>query len=485
MADYFPIFAKIDEAHKILIVGGGSVATAKLEALIEHKEYIRIKALSFRDDLKALCEKQNISYKIGSFEEKDLENCLLVIAATDNKELNQEIKKQANNKNILVNVVDDKELCDFIFPALVKRGDLTIAISTAGISPVLSRFLKRTIETVIPENFTHLIEFLKDKREIVQQKLKNLQPRRIFWENFLSSPTVQKIFSGKLTIAEKEFYEALETENNQAKASLYLISAGCGDPDLITVKGTQLLSRADIVLYDRLVAPSLLDRYARKDAVKIEVGKKRGLHTLKQQDIDSLIKDYLEKGKIVARLKGGDSGIFAHASEEIDIAKSVGADWQIVPGITAAIGCAAYSGIPLTQRDVVRSVRLITLYDKDIYNEEIWRNLASSETETLVFYMSLKHKKLMCEKLIHYGLPKNLGIMAVEQGTTLEHRSYVSTLENFCKDYKDIDFISPTLFIVSKTVDYAKKHAWFEELGNNKKSFFEEKQITGGCKDEY
>ena len=251
----------------------------------------------------------------------------------------------------------------------------------------------------------------------------------------------------------------------------------CGDPDLITVKGVQLLSRADVVLYDRLVSPTLLERYARKDAEKIEVGKKRGLHTMKQAQIDDLIEEFLSEGKVVARLKGGDPGVFGHSSEEIDIAKKTGASWQIVPGITAAIGCAAHSGIPLTERGKVKSVRIMTLYDKDVYDDGLWQSLASSKQETLVFYMSIKHKNLMCEKLIEGGLSPDTPIMAVEQGTTAEHREYAATLRTFSDIYGETSFISPTLFIVGETVRLRADHGWRDEAAKLKKSFFDHTRI--------
>ena len=350
MSKYFPTFQKIDENHKILVIGGGSVATAKIEAMMPHKEYMCVKSLSFRHDLLKTLAQNDIQHETGSYSPADLQGISIVVAATNNREINKKIKSDANAKGILVNCVDDKELCDFIFPALVRRGDLQIAISSAGISPVLARLVKRSIEQLFPSNFEDVIEFLRSKRKTVIDKLKHLQPRRLFWEKFLGSQAIDHILASNKERAEYAFNHALLNQSNDNNAALYLIGAGCGDPDLITVKGVQLLSRADVVLYDRLVSPTLLERYARKDAEKIEVGKKRGLHTMKQKQIDELIEEFLLQGKVVARLKGGDPGIFGHSSEEIDIAKKTNASWQLVPGITAAIGCAAHSGIPLTER---------------------------------------------------------------------------------------------------------------------------------------
>lgn len=477
MSDYFPLFQKINADRRILIIGGGTVATAKIEALRYHAPFMRVKSLHILPELEAQLKKYDISYEIGAYEVSDLHNIALVIAATNNSDINAEIKKQANAKGILVNCVDDKALCDFIFPALVRRGPLQIAISSAGISPVLARLTKRSIEMLFPENFSNVIDFLKEKRDIVIQKLSQLQPRRLFWENFLSSHAVDEILHDNHDKAETLFQHALEQQENVSFPALYLIGAGCGDPDLMTIKGANLLSRSDVILYDRLVCPSLLERYGRKDAIKIEVGKKRGKHTLKQQQIDEIIGKYLSQNKIVARLKGGDPGIFAHSSEEIEIAKKYNASWHIVPGISAALGCAAYSGFPLTQRGEVTSVRMMTLYEKDIYDDAVWENLARSDKETLVFYMSIHHRDKMCQKLMDFGMDPDMPIIAIEQGTTSEHRQYRATLSTFCETYKDMRFISPTLFIISKAVKLQDIHQWIEKKdSHNKNSFFDYKK---------
>ncbi|MEM6602764.1 MAG: siroheme synthase CysG [Pseudomonadota bacterium] len=473
MSEYFPLFQKIDAQRRILVIGGGSVATAKIEALRPHAPYLTVKSLAFREDLENMLRKENIAFAKGAYHPDDLENIAIVIAATNDRSLNETIKKQANQKGILVNCVDDRALCDFIFPALVRRGSLQIAISTAGISPVLARLVKRSVETLFPANFSDVIDFLQSKRKIVIETLSSLQPRRLFWEKFISSGAIDQILKGNKRKAEQIFNKFLRSQDRGDNAALYLIGAGCGDPDLITVKAVQLLSRADVVLYDRLVAPELLERYARKDAEKIEVGKKRGKHHMKQNDIDHLIARYLRQGKIIARLKGGDPGIFGHASEEIEIAKINNAAWEIVPGITAAVGCAAHSGIPLTERGRSKSLRIMTLYEDDVYDDGFWRSLASARGETFVFYMSIKHKTLICQKLIEAGLSADTPIMAVEQGTTSEHREYAATLESFPVLYGETSFMSPTLFIVGDVVRYRSEHGWREEKTGLKASFFD------------
>ena len=225
MSAYFPTFQKIDENHKILVIGGGSVATAKIEAMMPHKKYMRVKSLNFRHDLLKTLHKHDIDHETGSYTHTDLTGISIVVAATNNRELNKRIKTEANAKGILVNCVDDKELCDFIFPALVRRGDLQIAISSAGISPVLARLVKRSVEQLFPSNFEDVIEFLRSKRRTVIEKLTHLQPRRLFWEKFLCSQAIDHILAGNDNKAEDAFHKALLDQSNDNNAALYLIGA--------------------------------------------------------------------------------------------------------------------------------------------------------------------------------------------------------------------------------------------------------------------
>ena len=324
----------------------------------------------------------------------------------------------------------------------------------------------------MPWNFEKLITFIAEKRDFVKKTLTNLQARRLFWEKILTTPLIEEVTEGNLHRANSLFNTTLIQTNNIKQAALYLISAGPGHPDFITVRGVQLLSQADIILYDRLVSPILLSQYARKDAIKIFVGKTRTLHNKTQQDIDGIIEDYLRKGYIVARLKGGDTSFYAHTTEEIAVARKLAVPYQIVAGVTAASGCAAVAGIPLTQRHGAQTVRILTLNEALLKDDNFWASLALTPKETFVFYMSLHYRTDMIQKLLKAGLSKETLILAIEQGTTPHHREYESTLENFLTDYKDYDFISPTLFIIGDVVAWRKHHHW-KEAEEPRLSFFQ------------
>ena len=240
------------------------------------------------------------------------------------------------------------------------------------------------------------------------------------------------------------------------------MGAGPGNPDLITLKAIRLLSQADVVLYDRLVSPDLLTMYARKDAEKISVGKTRCHHHKKQSEIDDMIESLLRKGKIVVRLKGGDPGIYAHGAEEIAIAKKVGVPYQIVPAVSAANGCAAYAGIPLTERGGAVSVRYLTIYKEQLHDARFWEGLSYATNETLVLYMSSHHFGLVCAKLVETGFSPQTEFLAIEQGTTPYHKELAGTLGNFDADYGDYSFASPTLIIVGDVVKWRHAHHWKE-----------------------
>lgn len=459
---HFPLFLNVSSDARILLVGGGAIATAKLESLLPFAPQLFVVARDFSRSMQQALTQHGIAHAKRDYVPEDLAGTRIVIAATDDRTLNAAIATEGRGHGLLVNAVDDAAHCDFIFPALVKRGPVQIAISSSATSPVLARLIKQAIEKVLPWNLERVAEFLYARKKQLHHALPNVQARRLFLESIIDGAIGQQVLEHNDAAAAAAFDAALAAFPNEKRAALYLIGAGPGHPDYITVKGIQLLSQADVVLYDRLVSPQLLERYARRDAEKICVGKQRGAHSYSQAEIDALLAEFLRDGKIVARLKGGDAGIYAHAAEELAIAKAAGAPWQIVPGITAAIGCAAMAGIPLTERDGARAIRLLTLYDHDMHDAAFWRNLAEAKDETLVFYMSTAQRREMCSNLLAAGFAPETPIMAVEQGTTPAHREYAATLETFGEFYGDYPFLSPTLFIVGDVVRWRAAHAWRE-----------------------
>lgn len=470
---FFPLFLRLAGDRRILIIGGGAVAQAKADALRPYADTLEVVAEQFTPATEAFLKAEGIAYRVTTYNAELLDGVGLVIAATNKQDINRRIHTDARARGVLVNVVDQPEYCDVIFPAIVRRGPLQIAISSSGLSPVLSRLVKQQIERVIPWQFEKLIEFTREKRTKVKSALNTLQKRRLLWHNVLEGNVAEEVLEGNADRAERLFDEALdEAQSIRSEAALYLIGAGPGNPDLLTVKAIRLISRADVVLYDRLIAPEILDMYARKEAEKVCVGKTKDYHLKSQESIDEMIARHLKAGKIVARIKGGDPSIYAHGAEEIAVARELDVPYQIVPGITAATGCAAAAGIPLTERGGAQSVRFLTLYKESLTDAEFWQSLKHSHNETLVFYMATHHRATLCEKLQEAGFKGNTPILAVEQGTTPQHREYEATLESFGEKYASHTFQSPTLIIVGDVVRWRKEHSWKEAPKGESKAFF-------------
>lgn len=459
-----------------MIIGGGNVALAKTEALAASNASVEVLAKRITPELQALLRTTGGRAIVGEYHRDAIEGAKMVVAATENSELNQRIYEDAKSFHIPVNVVDNPELCDFIFPAVVNRGKLQIAISSSGINPTLARLIKRRIEHVLPWNLSELVDWLKSKRDVTRSRIKNLQARRLFWEEVLEGAVAQEVLEGNHARADWLFQKALSTTTADARAALYLVGAGPGHPDFITLRGAQILGQADVILYDRLIPTELLSRYARKDALKIYVGKQQGTHTKTQQEIDVLLHEHLLAKRIVVRLKGGDPGVYAHSAEELAIAVKLGVPYQIVPGITAALGCAAYAGIPLTERGGANGVRFLTLYDEQTENDAFWQSLAFSRHETLVFYMSTSKRTLLCEKLLESGFTADTPMLAIEQGTTPEHREYEATIGTF-DIYKEHGFITPVMIIVGDVVRWRSEHRWKEE-SHHQQSYFGKKDAV-------
>ncbi|MBL4804053.1 MAG: uroporphyrinogen-III C-methyltransferase [Alphaproteobacteria bacterium] len=470
---YLPLFLKADDDHPVLVVGGGEIACAKTEALASVGVRVDVVAKELGEAIIDMCDDHGFSYEQGEYELRRIEGRRIVIAATDDDALNERIAHDCRAHGILVNVVDNPPLCDFIFPALVRRGPLQVAVSTSGIAPTLARMIKQTLETIVPAEFERLIDFMEAQKSKLRKGLSQIQPRRLFSEDVIRGPIAEEVLEGNVQRAEELFDEALARYPDRHSPALYLVGTGPGNADLVTLKAIRLLGQADVILYDRLAAPELITQYGRKDAEKIFVGKTRCHHHKKQEEIDEIIERHLRDGHIVVRLKGGDPGIYGHAAEEIAIAKKVGVPYQIVPGISAAHGCAAYAGLPLTERDKALSVRFLTLYKDQLHDETFWEGMQYATNETLVFYMSSHNYGTLCEKLIENGFDADTRFLVIEQGTTPYQKEFPGTLARFEEDYADKKFASPCLMIVGEVTRYYEEFKWKQppiEDGN----FFED-----------
>lgn len=383
------------------------------------------------------------------------------MAATNRLSTNIEIANAANQRNIPVNVVDNPDLCSFIFPAIIDRSPLIAAVSSGGASPVLVRLLRAKIESAIPASYGRLAVFAEKFRQTVKQCITQPAQRRIFWENILQGCVAELIFAGKEQEAENQFlYQLEQTENSQVRGEVYLIGAGPGDPDLLTFKALRLMQQADVIVYDRLVSAGVLE-LARRDSEKIYVGKQRNNHSLPQESINRLLADLALSGKRVARLKGGDPFIFGRGGEEIETLMQQGISFQVVPGITAAAGCASYAGIPLTHRDHAQSCIFVTGHLKDGTVNLDWPQLARPN-QTVVIYMGLVGLENICRSLISHGCPADLPIAIIQQGTTSNQLVLTGTLTDMPKRTELAGIKPPTLIIVGTVVTLRQQLDWFQ-----------------------
>ena len=373
--DFFPIFLDIRN-KRCLVVGGGNVAERKTASLLKSGADVILVSPELTRNLTTWRDMGQFSHRPRAFEAEDLAGCHLAIAATDQAEINQQISQLADAQRIPVNVVDQPERCSFILPSVIDRSPVVAAISTGGASPVLARLIRSRLESLIPAGYGRLAELCNRFRQRVKQTFANPADRRIFWERALEGGVAERVFSGHDTEADQLMEKALtESKLSQPMGEVYLVGAGPGDPDLLTFRALRLLQMADVVVYDRLVAPPILD-LARRDAERIYVGKERDNHALSQENINQLLVRLAQEGKRVVRLKGGDPFIFGRGGEEIATLMENGVTFQVVPGITAASGCATYSGIPLTHRDYAQSVVFATGHLRDGTVDLNWKALA-------------------------------------------------------------------------------------------------------------
>ncbi len=460
--DYFPVFMDIRD-QLCLVVGGGAVARRKAEALARSGAKVRLVCPQVNDALAQFAVEQKFDLHRRRFQPDDLDGVVLVIAATDDETVNQQVAQLASAQNLPVNVVDQPALSSFITPAVIDRSPVVVAVSSGGRAPVLTRLLKARLETLIPAAWGQLAILVGEYRSRVKALLPGLAQRNRFWSDALQGPVAELALAGQTEQAEALLEqlidaEAGDTEENR-RGAVYLVGAGPGDPDLLTFRALRLLQQADLVVYDRLVSPQILD-LIRKDAEKIYVGKQRADHALDQPQINDLLAEQALAGKRVVRLKGGDPFIFGRGGEELATLAAQGIPFQVVPGITAASGCAAYAGIPLTHRDHAQMVVFVTGHLQDDTVNLAWQSLADLDA-TLVIYMGLLGLPVICRELIGHGKPADTPIALVEQGTLAGQRVYTGTLATLADEIGRHAVKAPTLIIVGEVVNLHSKLQWF------------------------
>ncbi|HEY5683383.1 MAG TPA: siroheme synthase CysG [Sulfuricaulis sp.] len=464
--DFLPIFLNLKQ-RDCAVFGGGEVASRKISLLLKAGADITVYSPVLGETLRRWVDEGEVKHISQEFQPSMLENCALVIAATNDATVNRRVSEAAKTLGIPVNVVDQPDLCTFIMPSIIDRSPVTIAVSTGGRSPVLARLIRARLETLIPAGYGSLAKLVAAFRDKVKQKFQNPSRRRAFWEEVLQGRIAELAYSGQDKAAKKVLQEQLDTAdgNKPPIGEVYLVGGGPGDPDLLTFRAMRLMQEADVVVYDRLVSPAVLE-LVRRDAERIYAGKERDNHALPQEDINHLLVRLAKMGKRVVRLKGGDPFIFGRGGEEIDTLAAEGIPFQVVPGITAAAGCASYAGIPLTHRDYAQSVVFVTGHLQDGTVNLNWKSLVQPG-QTIVFYMGLHGIETICRELIQHGMRPTTLAALVQQGTTRNQRVLTGNIESLPGIVAKAKVKAPTLIIVGDVVELHTRLRWFEPTAAN------------------
>jgi uroporphyrin-III C-methyltransferase/precorrin-2 dehydrogenase/sirohydrochlorin ferrochelatase len=455
----FPLFADL-RGRRVLVVGGGAVARRKLEPLLAAGARVVVGAPWLEPDVMALFAQGRIEHLAGGFEAGWLDGAWLVVAATDDGAVNRAVAAAAEARRIWANVVDDLELSSYQSPARIERGPLQIAISSGGGAPMLARHLREKLEAELDESLAGLATLLLRERGRIRARHPRLAERRRFFEVLLAGPVAERFRAGDAAGARLAFEAALgEAPPSRDLGSVALVGAGPGDPGLLTLRALRLLNQADVILHDRLVSPGVL-ALARRDADFIEVGKQAANHHVSQDGIHALMLEHARAGRRVVRLKGGDPFVFGRGGEELEFLHAHGVAFEVVPGITAALACAAYAGVPLTHRDHAQSVRLLTAHCKDSLDTLDWRALAQ-EKQTLAVYMGVAGLAGFRDRLLAHGRDADTPFALVENGSRPEQRVITGTLAELPSLAARHDVQSPALLILGEVAALAAPLHWF------------------------
>jgi len=458
--EFLPLFVDLKD-RKCLVVGGGCCAARKAGLLRKANAKVTIVAPEVSLSTQAMIEAGEVTWLKTIFDAELLSDQLLVIAATNDNVVNRDVYHHAKAKNILINVADSPELCDFILPSVLDRSPIVIAISSGGHSPILARQLRARLETLIPPSYSRLATLVGRYRDVVKNRFSTVAMRRRFWETVLQGKVADHVLAGRDGQGEQILNDLLDNANHAElqRGEVYLVGAGPGDPELLTFKALRLMQQADVVFYDRLVSKEVL-ALVRREAELIYVGKQRAWHAVRQDEINQLLLDHAQQGKRVLRLKGGDPFIFGRGGEEIATLAAANIPFQVVPGITAASGCASYAGIPLTHRDYSQSCIFVTGQLKEGELDLNWSALVQPR-QTVVVYMGLAGLATLSQQLQQHGLPADTPAALIQQGTTEHQKVWISTIIDLPAVAEREQPVAPTLVIIGHVVNLHKSLAWF------------------------
>jgi uroporphyrin-III C-methyltransferase / precorrin-2 dehydrogenase / sirohydrochlorin ferrochelatase len=458
--NYFPLFFDLT-AQKVLVVGAGEVALRKVDLLMRSGASVYVVAPEIHPELMQHAGSGSIKLAIREFVPEDLAGARLVIVATSHRALNRWIANLSEARAIPVNVVDDREASRFIVPAIVDRDPVLIAVATSGTSPVLARRLRERLEALIPKRIGAAASWLRSLRRAAKKQLRDIDARRRYFETLIDGPAMQRFVDGDEQGARRIAQQLLSTSSTTpaATGAVTLVGAGPGDAELLTLKALRALQDADVILHDRLVSTAVLDM-ARRDATRICVGKAAGSHGSTQEEINELLIGHASAGRRVVRLKGGDPFIFGRGGEELQALAQARINFSVIPGITAAAGCAAYAGIPLTHRDYAHSVSFVTGHADKSGKEPDWRALAAPG-HTAVFYMGLARLGHIVAELMAHGASQQLPAALIVHGTLPQQQVIVATLATLADTAVRAKLESPVLLVVGEVAALHESLAWF------------------------
>lgn len=438
---YFPMFLRL-AGQPVLLVGGGEVGLRKARLLDKAGAGIRLVSPQVHA---GFAELSGVTVLGTAFAPEQLDAVRLCIAATDDVALNRHIAALCDDRGIWVNVVDDPDACSAVTPALIDRSPLIVAIGSGGEAPVLVRRIREQIEALLPFGLGRLASFIGRQRAARKGQGEAGAPRRL-WERFLDGPGASAALAGDDDAALK-MLQALEVPGSKGGGEVWLVGAGPGDPDLLTFKALRLMQSCDVVLYDRLIPATIMD-LVRRDAERVFVGKRRDQHTVPQGEINAELLRRAQAGQRVLRLKGGDPFMFGRGGEEIEPLARAGIPFQVVPGVTAATGCAAYAGIPLTHRDHAQACVFVTGHARADGRLSLPWDMLAQRNQTVVVYMGLATLETLCRQFIAHGLPDDWPCAMVENGTQPDQRVITGSLSSLPGRVMQAGLKGPSLLIV-------------------------------------
>nr|WP_202394171.1 siroheme synthase CysG [Serratia marcescens] len=459
VVDYLPIFADLKQ-RPVLVVGGGDVAARKVDLLQRAGAEIRIVAQSLSPELEQQRQQGQLLWLGKTFDPQQLDDVFLAIAATDDNALNAAVFAEADKRRVLANVVDDQPRCSFIFPSIIDRSPLVVAVSSSGQAPVLARLLREKLEALLPASLGQMAQVAGRWRGQAKQRLASIGERRRFWEKAFGGRFATLVANGQTAQAERQLEQDLQSfaaGDEGAQGEIALVGAGPGDVGLLTLRGLQVMQQADVVLYDHLVSGEILD-LVRRDAERICVGKRAGAHSVIQEETNRLLVELAQQGKRVVRLKGGDPFIFGRGGEELQVAAAAGIPFQVVPGVTAAAGATAYAGIPLTHRDHAQSVTFITGHCRPDGDGLDWADLARAR-QTLAIYMGTMKAADISQRLIAHGRAADTPVAVISRGTRADQQVQIGTLDQL--EHLAQRAPLPALLVIGEVVELHHQIAWF------------------------